>query len=265
MEIGNYLYLSRRILEGCSETFRVGRLFFFLGVLLLTADGCARPQQDFALREQDFEGKRRRMVVEQLKSRDIRSQKVLRVMGRVPRHELVPEANRVLAYEDYPLPIGEGQTISQPYIVALMTQLLDPAPGDRVLEIGTGSGYQAAVLAELAKEVYSIEIVAPLAQRASQDLERLGYSNVHVRAGDGYAGWPEKAPFDLIIITAAAPEIPQPLLDQLEDGGRLIMPVGMVHGVQTLTLVIRQGEHFQKNSVTGVRFVPLTGEAQKNP
>ena len=182
-------------------------------------------------------------------------------MGRVPRHEFVPERLRGEAYQDHPLPIGHGQTISQPYIVAFMTQELDPKPTDRVLEIGTGSGYQAAVLAEMVSEVYTIEIVAELAQRATADLKRLGYTNVHVRAGDGYKGWAEAAPFDAIIVTCAPERVPEPLAAQLKEGGRMIIPVGAGWG-QDLVLLRKRGGKIERSTVLPVRFVPMTGEAQ---
>jgi len=178
----------------------------------------------------------------------------------VPRHELIPEENRGDAYGDHPVPIGEGQTISQPLIVAYMTECLELKGGEKILEVGTGSGYQAAILGELAREVYSIEIVPSLAQRAAADLARLGYANVHVREGDGYRGWPEEAPFDGIIITAAPPQVPQPLLDQLKVGGRLIAPIGV--DVQQLVRITRTAAGFQEEKLVPVRFVPMTGEAQ---
>src|SRR5450759_3713631 len=170
-----------------------------------------------------FAAARKRMVQEQLSGM---APRILAAMSKVPRHEFVPELSRSLSYEDMPLPIGYGQTISQPYIVALMTGQLDPKPTDRVLEIGTGSGYQAAVLAQLVAEVYTIEIIEPLAQRAGADLKRLGYTNIQVRAGDGYKGWPEAAPFDAIIVTCAPEKVPPPLVEQLKDGGRMIIPIG---------------------------------------
>lgn len=184
---------------------------------------------------------------------------VMAAMGKVPRHRFVPSMQEGFAYENRPLPIGEGQTISQPYIVALMTDLLDPKPADRVLEVGTGSGYQAAVLAELVAKVYTIEIVEPLAKRAMRALEQLGYGNVEARIGDGYNGWAAAAPFDSIIVTAAPPEIPKALIDQLRPGGRMVIPVGGSRDVQDLLLVEKRsdGTAVTKRTLT-VRFVPLT-------
>ena len=203
------------------------------------------------------------MVETQIRSRGVESPDVLAAMARVPRHLFVPETYRERAHEDYPLPIGESQTISQPYIVALMTSLLDLAPGEKVLEIGTGSGYQAAVLAEIAGEVYTIEILEPLAARARATIEQLGYRNVRFRQGDGYEGWPEAAPFDAIVVTAAPPKVPQPLLDQLKIGGKLVIPVGRFF--QDLIVYTRSADGYDKRNVISVRFVPMTGEAQKSP
>lgn len=205
------------------------------------------------------------MVVQQLQGpgRDITHAATLRAMTRVLRHELVPPEVRSLAYADSPLPIGHQQTISQPYIVAFMTQALDPKPGDHVLEIGTGSGYQAAVLAELVHSVYTIEIVTPLATRAKADLARLGYTNIFVRAGDGYRGWPEAAPFDAIIVTCAPEQIPAPLIEQLKAGGRMIIPVGANGGRQELILLEKEGEKLKQRVVLPVRFVPMTGAATR--
>lgn len=187
--------------------------------------------------------------------------RVIAAMGKVPRHEFVPAPMRDLAYINRPLPIGHQQTISQPTIVAIMTDLLGPPRGGRVLEVGTGSGYQAAVLAELDVEVYTIEIVEPLGLQASALLERLGYKNVHVRIGDGYAGWPEAAPFDGIIVTAAAPEVPPPLLEQLKPGGRMIIPVGGLFGGQDLMLIEKDAAgKVRRREVLPVLFVPLTGD-----
>jgi len=205
---------------------------------------------------------RRRMVEHQLRARDITDPRVLEVMGRVPRHLYVPENLRASAYADHPLPIGHGQTISQPYIVALMTQLARPKPSHRALDIGTGSGYQAAVLAELSKEVYSIEIVRPLAESAQKRLAQQGYKNLTVRCGDGYRGWPEKAPFDVIIVAAAPDHVPQPLIDQLAPGGRLVIPVGRFY--QELLVIERRADGtVRRQPSIPVMFVPMTGEAEK--
>lgn len=204
-----------------------------------------------------------RMVAEQIEARGIAAPRVLAAMRSVPRHEFVPAAQRAHAYEDRPLPIGEGQTISQPYIVALMTELAVPGPGVEVLEVGTGSGYQAAVLAACGAEVWSIEIVDPLARRAERDLARLGIDRVHVRSGDGYRGWPEAAPFDAILVTAAAPRVPGALLAQLRIGGRLVIPVGESGELQSLEVHERGETGFTVREVTPVRFVPMTGEIRE--
>ena len=204
---------------------------------------------------------RKNMVEKQLKNRDITDEKVLDVMGKVERHKFVPSNLIEQAYEDHPVPIGYGQTISQPYIVALMTQELNVDENDRVLEIGTGSGYQAAVLSELVKEVYTLEIIKELMDSAKERLKNLGYENVEVKYGDGYFGWEEKASFDAIIVTAAANHIPPPLLQQLKDGGKLIIPLGSTLTFQTLTLVTKRGDELETEFITGVRFVPLTGKA----
>jgi len=202
------------------------------------------------------------MVQRQIEARGVHDARVLEAMRKVPRHRFVPEAQRSHAYEDRPLPIGHQQTISQPYIVALMTELAGVKPGDTVLEIGTGSGYQAAVLAQMGVNVFSIEIVEPLAKEASALLSALGYGKrVRVRHGDGYAGWPEHAPFDAIIVTAAPPKIPEPLRQQLKVGGRLVIPVGKHY--QSLIQATRTKDGFREESVIPVRFVPMTGEAQK--
>jgi protein-L-isoaspartate(D-aspartate) O-methyltransferase len=205
-----------------------------------------------------FAAARKRMVREQLFGM---APCILAAMGKVPRHEFVPELSRSLSYEDMPLPIGYEQTISQPYIVALMTGQLDPKPTDRVLEIGTGSGYQAAVLAELVAEICTIEIIEPLALRAAADLKRLGYNNVHVRNTDGYAGWPEAAPFDAIIVTCAPEQMPQPLIEQLKDGGRMVIPIGPLSN-QELVIFLKHGNQLEQRDVLPVRFVPMTGEVQ---
>ena len=204
---------------------------------------------------------RARMVEEQLAARDIVDPVVLEVMRQVPRHLYVPEHLQEQAYTDGPLPIGERQTISQPYIVACMTQALQLGQTDKVLEIGTGSGYQAAVLAEIVNQVYTIEIIPALAASARARLARLGYDNVEVRTGDGYLGWPEEAPFDAIMVTAAPDHIPPALVEQLKDGGRLVLPVGDFY--QELVRVVRRGDETRAETLLPVRFVPMTGKAQE--
>lgn len=204
---------------------------------------------------------RKLMVEQQLRSRDISDEKVLEAMGKVPRHKFMPSLLE-RAYEDRPVPIGYGQTISQPYIVALMTQELGVKDSDKVLEIGTGSGYQAAVLAELVAEVYTIEIIEELAKRADSALKDF-YDNVEVKHADGYFGWEEKAPFNAIIVTAAANHVPPPLIEQLKDGGKLVIPLASTTGFQVLTVVTKKGDELETRFVTGVAFVPMTGEAQK--
>ena len=227
-------------------------------VLAATTLSCAEAavQDDAALQRA-----RERMVVDQIQSRGVRDPRVLAAMRSVPRHLFVPRALLADAYADHPLPIGSEQTISQPYIVAFMTEALGLQGGDRVLEIGTGSGYQAAVLSGIVKNVFTIEIVEALAAEAKERLARLGYSNVQVRAGDGYLGWPEEAPFDAIMVTAAAPRIPEPLKQQLKDGGRLVIPVGDVE--QELILLTKRGARFEERRVLPVRFVPMTGKVRK--
>jgi len=201
------------------------------------------------------------MVERQLAGRDITDPRVLDAMRRVPRHLFVPERVRDQAYEDHPLPIGHGQTISQPYIVAYMSQVLELRPDDLVLEIGTGSGYQAAVLGELAGEVHSVEIVEPLAAEAREVLRSLGYGNVHVHTGDGFAGWPDRAPYDRIMLTAAPAEVPMPLLEQMAVGGLLVAPVG--ERLQELVLFRRHDQGWERKPLLGVRFVPMTGRARE--
>ena len=208
--------------------------------------------------EEQWTDQRDRMVREQLRARDISDARVLDAMRTVPRHRFVPEGQRSQAYGDYPLPIGYSQTISQPYIVAFMTQALATAPDQKVLEIGTGSGYQAAVLARLVRDVYTIEIVEPLAARARATLEELRFTNVHVRAGNGYLGWPEQAPFDRIMVTAAPEEVPQALVEQLKLGGRMAIPVGV--GDQELRILRRTAKGMEILDTLPVRFVPMTGK-----
>ncbi|HEY5951082.1 MAG TPA: protein-L-isoaspartate(D-aspartate) O-methyltransferase [Kofleriaceae bacterium] len=209
----------------------------------------------------DYEKLRNKMVDDTIANRGIKDPHVLAAMRKVKRHELLPPELRPRAYEDTPLPIGFEQTISQPYIVAAMTEAAQLAPGEKVLEIGTGSGYQAAVLAEVGAEVYSIEIVEPLATRTHKLLARMGYDKLHLRIGDGYQGWPEAAPFDAIIVTAAPEKIPQPLIDQLAVGGRLVIPVGK-EGDQDLRVITRDKNGTTSETLFPVRFVPMTGKAQ---
>jgi protein-L-isoaspartate(D-aspartate) O-methyltransferase len=208
----------------------------------------------------EFTDARNAMVSDQIAARGIDSEEVLAAMRKVPRHEFVPEDMVPLAYQDHPLPIGYGQTISQPYIVGLMTQSLDPNAGQKILEIGTGSGYQAAILAELGIEVYTIEIIPELADQAALRLEGQGYTNVNTLNADGYFGWEEFAPFDAIIVTAAPDHLPQPLINQLKEGGRLVIPIGPVGFVQTLWMFEKINGELQATNLGGVTFVPLTGE-----
>ncbi len=226
-------------------------LFIVASCLFLFALNC---RADIAA-EKDYSSERERMVIEQIEARGISDPKVLSAMRTVKRHHFVPEALRSSAYGDHPLPIGEGQTISQPYIVALMTEVIKPKPNMKVLEIGTGSGYQAAVLAELCRSVYTIEIVEILGRKAEKILSRL-YKNVHVRIGDGYQGWPEVAPFDAILVTCAPTKVPQPLADQLKEGGRMVIPVGEA-GVQELVVLIKKGGRLERHEIITVRFVPM--------
>jgi protein-L-isoaspartate(D-aspartate) O-methyltransferase len=201
------------------------------------------------------------MVATQIIIRGVRDPKTLAAMREIPRHLFVPPRLVKEAYTDRPLPIGHGQTISQPYIVAFMTEALALKGGETVLEVGAGSGYQSAVLSRIAARVFGIEIVEPLAREAKERLAALGYSNIEIRAGDGYAGWPEHAPFDAILVAAAAPRVPEPLKQQLKDGGRLILPVG--EHMQELRIVTRRGASFDEQSVLAVRFVPMIGEIRK--
>lgn len=214
-----------------------------------------------AAQAKDFYRSRREgMVEKQIKARGIRDERVLKVLSKVPRHLFVPPDYRSQAYGDYPLPIGYNQTISQPYIVALMTELLRPDSNKKILEIGTGSGYQAAVLAKLVEQVYTIEIVKELAESSKMLLQNMGYDNVKVKEGDGYGGWPEYAPFDGIIVTAAPPQIPSPLVDQLKVGGIMVVPVGDFF--QNLLVLEKTEDGMKRRNVIPVRFVPMTGKAQ---
>jgi protein-L-isoaspartate(D-aspartate) O-methyltransferase len=234
------------------------RVWQWLVIAALAATACGQKPTE----PSDFAAERQRMVQQQLMARDITDARVLAAMAKVPREEFVPPESRAASYEDGPLPIGRGQTISQPYIVAFMTEQLRPKPSDHVLEIGTGSGYQAAILAELVKDVYTIEIIEALAKDAETTLRRLGYKNVHAKVGDGYRGWPEHAPFDAITVTCAPDHVPQPLIDQLKEGGRMIIPVGGF-GNQELYLLEKKNGQLQRRAVLPVRFVPMAGEAQK--
>ncbi len=248
-----------------------GLTILFLGVALASSlQGCVSPMQPSRSQdpqanllpdsEQRFQQLRERMVREQLENRDIRDVQILSIMRKVPRHRFVPSSLADSAYDDTPLPLILGQTISQPYIVGYMTQALGCRSGDRILEIGTGSGYQAAILAELVAEVYTIEILPELAAGAKSTLDSLGYRNITIRIGDGYLGWPEAAPFDRIIVTAAPDRIPQPLIDQLKPGGAMVIPVGSAN--QELVL-LQKGEHgISRRTLIPVRFVPITGRAQ---
>jgi protein-L-isoaspartate(D-aspartate) O-methyltransferase len=229
------------------------RLWTVLTVSLAGACSAAGEQN-----ADQWAAERHRMVAEQLEARDIKDARVLAVMREVPRHLFVPEAQRRRAYGDHPLPIGFAQTISQPYIVGFMTQALEVSPEHTVLEIGTGSGYQAAVLARLVRTVYTIEIVEPLAVSARDTLTRLGYSNVHVRAGNGYLGWPDAAPFDRVIVTAAPDEVPPALISQLKVGGRMAVPVGTES--QELRILQRTRTGMDTLETLPVRFVPMTGK-----
>jgi protein-L-isoaspartate(D-aspartate) O-methyltransferase len=236
----------------------VKRISQWLLIALLAATGCgqrAAPAPDFA-------AQRQQMVQRQLMTRGIHDERVLAAMAKVPREEFVPADSRVASYEDGPLPIGYGQTISQAYIVAFMTEQLRPKPSDRVLEVGTGSGYQAAILAELVSEVFSIEIVESLAKNAEATLQRLGYKNVHLKIGDGYKGWPEEGSFDAIIVTCAPDKVPQPLVDQLKDDGRMVIPVGD-RFAQQLYLLEKKNGQLKQSATLPVRFVPMTSEAAK--
>ena len=258
--------------DSCTETKETGgvlsalsRLVPCSAALLMLNSSCARPPASSPAGGTDpTAAERKRMVETQLMpaERGITNQRVLHAMLEIPRHEFVPDDVRKTAYEDGPLPIGHQQTISQPYIVALMTQALDPQPEHRVLEIGTGSGYQAAVLARLAGEVFTIEIVEPLARRAEETLKRQGLTNVHVRHGDGYQGWKEAAPFDSIIVTCAPDDVPEPLTQQLKEGGRMVIPVGE-EGDQQLVLIEKKGGKLHRTGLLRVRFVPMTGKARE--
>lgn len=232
-----------------AENKHIVKIILLIQIIIMA--GCNVPQTD------KYESLRQKMVDRQIRNRGINSTEVLNAMKTVPRHLFIPENYRDEAYNDYPLPIGYGQTISQPYIVAYMTDAVRPTSDKKALEIGTGSGYQAAVLAEIVDTVYTIEIVPELAEEAAARLKQLGYDNIVCKYGDGYKGWPEHAPFDIIVVTAAPETIPQPLIDQLAEGGRLIIPVGAAGSVQELILMIRKNGRITTQRLTFVRFVPF--------
>lgn len=237
-----------------NKIFNIALSFVSLGLSLLLTYGVNAEEENFYI------AARQRMVQKQLVARGITDKRVLDVMSWLERHKFVPDRMKEYAYEDMPLPIGKGQTISQPYIVALMTQVLELKGNEKVLEVGTGSGYQAAILAELTKEVYTIEIIENLGKEAEERLKELGYTNIKVKIGDGYYGWQEYAPFDAIIVTAAAGAIPQPLIDQLKVGGRIVIPVGDESEQKLLLIQKQPGGKLKENEITGVLFVPLVGE-----
>jgi len=230
----------------------------FVGIIIVfvAVPGLSQGQDDFALA-------RERLVADRIETAGVKNARVLRAMRETPRHEFVPLAHRSKAYFDMALPIGSSQTISSPFIVAWMTEAIDPQSTDKVLEIGTGSGYQAAVLSPLASEVYTIEIVKPLGETAEAVLKDLGYENVHVRVGDGFAGWPDQAPFDKIIVTCSPEAVPQPLVDQLREGGKMIIPVGERYQ-QTLYLLTKKDGQLERKALQPTLFVPMTGEAEAN-
>lgn len=232
-----------------------------LGLIVNPPVACDAQNRD--TKADEMTEKRLKMVDSQIRRRGVSDARVLRAMEAVPRHEFVPKNSINQAYDDHPLFIGHGQTISQPYIVALMTEVLELEPEDRVLEIGTGSGYQAAVLAELASEVFSIEIVEELGKEAAKRLKALGYDNVKVRIGDGYRGWPEEAPFDAVIVTAAPETVPQELVEQLAEGGRMVLPVGV--GIQELILIEKKNGQVTQRRITSVRFVPMVHGEEEEP
>ena len=240
-------------------------LILAVGSLVLVLALTQRPMfQSSSQEDEVYAARRSDMVSYQLEARGIQDERVLEAMGRVPRERFVDPSLTDQAYQDHPLPIGEGQTISQPYVVALMTESLCLSGAERVLEIGTGSGYQAAVLSELTREVYTIEIRPSLTERAQRVLQNLGYHNIHVMCADGYFGWSAHAPYDAIIITCAVNHIPPSLIEQLRDGGHLILPLGSTTYYQTITLIHKAGDEITSEYICNVRFVPMTGEAQEH-
>lgn len=248
------------------QPMRSGATVFLLALLVPAGCQSQQPATDPSGQESAdshrFEPQRDTMVRQQIAARGIQDERVLAAMRSVPRHRFVPEPLKNRAHRDGPLPIGHGQTISQPYIVALMTELVNPQPDDRALDVGTGSGYQAAILAELVDKVYSIEIVPELGNEARERLQTLGIDNVRVRVGDGYQGWPEKAPFDVIILAAAPPKVPEPLVSQLAEGGRMALPVGSAGRQELLLIEKDQAGEVTRRQLSAVAFVPMTGQAQ---
>lgn len=251
-----FVMLTTVALSACGSSFTPTVIDFSPTISPLTTDEPVTPTID-PLEEKSTQS-RRAMVDNQIRSRGVSDKAVLEAMQAVPRHKFVSDDYLDQAYNDHPLPIGYGQTISQPYIVAVMTELLALKPGDRVLEIGTGSGYQTAVLAEITDEVYTIEIIPELAARAQQTFDRLGYDQIEAKQADGYWGWEEVAPFDAIIVTAAPDHVPQPLVNQLADGGKMVIPVGPPGGYQSLWLIERKGDEILRYNWGGVSFVPFT-------
>lgn len=237
-----------------------GRWLKVLLALLLVVAGVAGGAGVRPLDAEDLWSAQRRSMVDDLRQRGIKEPAVLEAMGKVPRHLFVPDSVRSQAYQDQPLALGAGRSIYQPYVVALMTSLLHLDKGDKVLEVGTGTGYHAAVLSRIAREVYSIEIVGPVATQASQRLRTLGYNNIEVRVGDGYQGWADKGPFDAILISAAPPHIPKPLIDQLRVGGRMVVPLGGV--LQDLLVITKTEDGLERRTVIPVRLTPMTGKVR---
>ncbi len=233
--------------------YGIGRKYCYMGLLIIVSLASLA----LMAQKRPFDQQREQMVQKQIIARGVRDAAVIAAMRKVPRHVFVPEEERAFSYGDFPLPIGEGQTISQPYIVAFMSEVLALKPEDRVLEIGTGSGYQAAILAELVREVFTIELIETLGKRAERTLTELGYKNIHIKVGDGYKGWPEKAPFDAIIVTCAPEQIPQELIRQLKEGGRMVIPVGRQGTVQSLVKAAKQQGKMITKNVMRVRFVPM--------
>ncbi|MBI3814834.1 MAG: protein-L-isoaspartate(D-aspartate) O-methyltransferase [Nitrospinae bacterium] len=258
--ISDAFYLASCLLLLTFSFFLLDTIFHFFSPSPLNA---AEDNPLTPFNKGEFASARKKMVERDLKGRDIIDPKVLEIMGKVERHRFVDKHFQSVAYADHPLPIDEGQTISQPYIVALMTQVLKLKSGDKILEIGTGSGYQAAVLSEITPNIYTIEIRKKLADKAESRLKELGYGNVKVKAADGYFGWEEHAPFDAIIVTCAANHIPPPLTKQLKEGGRLVIPLGSTTYYQTLTLITKIKGELDVQHISGVAFVPMVGEAEK--